>query len=192
MFRRQLGKVAALLFSAMIGGCALLQPPAAALAPRPPGAAIEAYTLSGRISVRQGEVRHASNLVWEHDASRDEILLSTPLGQGIAELTRDAGGARLLTSDHREFSAPDWESLSARIFGFTLPLSMLPRWVLADAPGSAKRDAAGRPAHFSERGWQVDYGDYETDAPNALPQLIEIRRDDIDVRLKIDEWQIVR
>lgn len=192
MFRRQLGNMAALALSAMIGGCTLLQAPAVSLAPRPPASAIEAYTLSGRISVRQGEVRHASNITWEHNASRDEILLSTPLGQGIAELTRDAGGARLVTSDRREFSAPDWEDLSTSVFGFALPLSFLPRWVVADVPGSAKRDAAGRPQHFSDRGWMVDYRDYESESVYALPQLIEIRRDDIEVRLKIDEWQMIR
>lgn len=189
MFRRQLGT--ALVLSAMIGGCTLL-PSTGELPPRPLRSAIEAYSLSGRISVRQGEVRYAANIAWQHDSSRDEILLSTPLGQGIAELTRDAAGARLITSDRREFGAPDWEELSVRVFGFALPLTLLPRWVVADAPDGARRDAAGRPQHFSDDGWAVDYRDYEGEAAHALPQLIEIRRDEVEVRLKIDEWQMVR
>ena len=192
MSRRQFGNMAALVMSAMIGGCALLQPPMGASAPRPPGSAIAAYTLSGRISVRQGEERHNSNIAWEHDAAHDEILLSTLLGQGIAELTRDAVGARLATADRREFSAPDWTALSSRVFGFALPLYRMPRWVVADAPADAKRDAAGRPQQFSEDGWTVGYLDYESAAASALPQLIEIRRDNIVIRLKIDEWQVVR
>jgi outer membrane biogenesis lipoprotein LolB len=39
-------------------------------------------------------------------------------------------------------------------------------------------------------GWQIAYLVYESAAPDALPTLIELRRDDIDVRLKIDTWQI--
>jgi outer membrane lipoprotein LolB len=189
MFRRQHGS--ALLLSALIAGCALLPPPGA-LSPRPQRSMIEAYSLSGRISVRQGEVRYAAHIDWQHDASHDEILLSTPLGQGIAELTRDAAGARLVTAERREFAATDWEALSVRVFGFALPLTSLPRWLVADAPGGAARDAAGRPQHFSADGWTVDYRDYEGEAAYALPQLIEIRSDDVEVRLKIDEWQAVR
>ena len=194
MSRRQFGNMVVLVLFAMIGGCALLQGPAKTgiSTPRPPGSAIAAYTLSGRISVRRGEERHNANIAWDHDVAHDEILLSTLLGQGIAELTRDAAGARLVTADRQEFSAPDWVSLSSRVFGFALPLVRLPRWVVADAPGEGKRDTAGRAQQFSEDGWTVDYLDYESPAATALPQLIEIRRDDIVIRLKIDEWQMVR
>jgi len=83
--------------------------------------------LTGRIAVSQSQQRHAVNISWLHRPARDEIFLATPLGQGIAELTRDAAGARLVTSERREFMAPDWQSLSVQVFGFPLPLSALPR-----------------------------------------------------------------
>ena len=37
-------------------------------------------------------------------------------------------------------------------------------------------------------GWLVAYLEYESDAADALPTLVELRREDIEVRLKIDEW----
>jgi outer membrane lipoprotein LolB len=115
-------------------------------------------------------------MAWRHKRDRDEILLTTPLGQGMAELTRDARGARLLTADGREFTALDWEDLATKVFGFRLPLDRLPAWL-----------AGKQPANVS--GWRVSYLDYESDAVDALPTLIEVKHDDdLELRLKIDSW----
>ncbi len=190
MLRGVLYSLMAIVLSSALAACVQLS--SIEGLPRPPRAAIEAYSLTGRIAVHQGEQRYSAGIAWQHDALRDEILLSSPLGQGIAELTRDAGGARLTMSDRKEYSASDWEGLSARMFGFPLPLSLLPRWVVADAPEGATLDASGRPKHFVAAGWTVDYPDYENEAESALPQWVELKRDDIELKLKIDEWQIVK
>jgi outer membrane lipoprotein LolB len=177
-----------------LGGC-VLQPrrgEGGAEPPRPPRAAIECFNLEGRLSVRQGENRHHVSLNWHHSAEADELFLSGPLGQGLAELHRDAGGARLLTSDRQSASASDWEELSAQVFGSPLPLSNLPRWLVADVPGSAvtMRDDQGRPTAAAVEGWRIDYLDYESAAAAALPTLLEFRRDDMELRLKIDTWSL--
>lgn len=153
------------------------------------------FYLSGRLAVTQREQRHAMSVTWQHGTMRDQIFLSTPLGQGIAELTRDGGGARLVTADRREFSAPDWQNLALQMFGFSLPLASLPRWLLADVPAEAmgvSYDRAGRPQHMVVEGWRIAYLDYAGDAADALPALIEMQHEEITVRLKIDQWQSVR
>lgn len=136
---------------------------------------LDAFAIEGRISVRHAEKSYHANIAWRHEAAGDEILLTTPLGQGVAELSRDAGGARLVTAERKEVQAPDWEALSAEVFGFRLPLADLPRWVAGHPPAPGT-------------GWQVNILDYVDDAPEALPTLLEFRRDDIQVRLKIHEW----
>jgi outer membrane lipoprotein LolB len=139
--------------------------------------ALQAFSLDGRIAVRQGETRHYANVTWQHDRGSDSILVTTPLGQGVAELSRDVAGARLVTADHREIVAPDWESLAKRALGARLPLDDLPAWLTGHPPPPGS-------------GWRVDYLDYQSEAADALPTLIEIRRDDLYVRLKIDHWSV--
>jgi outer membrane lipoprotein LolB len=51
-------------------------------------------------------------------------------------------------------------------------------------------DRQGRPQSFSDRGWRVAYLDYEADTADALPALIQLRRDDLDVKLRIDQWNL--
>jgi outer membrane lipoprotein LolB len=169
-----IGKLFPVLLALLLAGCAA-SPPAP---PRPPVAAIAAFAFSGRLAVRQGETRHHVRIDWRHAAGDDEMLLTTPLGQGVAELVRDAAGARLRLADGRSFAAADWEALSAEVFGFRLPLGASARWLL------------GEP-HAAE-GWRVQVLERESDRPDALPTLIEFERDDIAVRLKIDEWSEVQ
>lgn len=160
--------------------------------PRPARETIAGYALEGRISVKRGDSARQAALVWQHSVDRDEIELSGPLGQKAARLTRDAGGARLVTASRETVAAADWSSLSERVLGVALPLDDVARWVTANLAGGARieHDGAGRPLRALASGWRITYQAYESAAPDALPVLIELRRDDIDVRLKIDAWQL--
>lgn len=186
-----MSRLPALLLAAALAGCAGLPSPTSTAA-RPPAAAIVDFELAGRISVRHGEASYFARLSWQHDAVHDDILLSTPLGQAVAQLFRDTTGARLLSADGRRIEAADWDGLAAQAFGAELPLARLTRWMVADAPVGARRDASGRPLAFRQDGWSVAYDRYESEAPDALPISIEARRDDIELRVRVDAWQAAR
>jgi len=97
------------------------------------------------------------------------------------------------TADRQSFSATDLEGLSDQVFGAPLPLASLPRWVVGRVDGAQglTLDDRGRPHTFSDRGWNVSYLGYEADTTDALPALIQLRRDDVDVKLRIDQWNLV-
>lgn len=168
----------------LLSACAGLPTP-----PRPDRADIKSFTLEGRLSVRQGERPYHANISWRHSMTQDDILLTGPLGQGIAELTRDQGGARLLTAEGKEYHAASWTSLAQEVLGLTLPLNELPHWLAARIE-ARNRDRYNRPRRALADGWQIDYLDYESDREDALPTLMEMSQDDINLRLKIDQWQI--
>lgn len=180
--------------AALLSGCASLTPPSDAPAARPSRNAISQFKLSGRLAVRNGAESFSGKIDWRHgrDGS-DRILLSSPLGQGLAELDADPQGARLRTSDNNRFTAASLDDLSEQVFGTRLPLSNLPRWILGQAPSTDDRlalDTLGRPVSFSAAGWRVAYPSYENEMANALPALIRLSRDELDVRLKIDRWEL--
>ena len=66
------------LLAALLAGCASL---AAEHPARPSTAVISTFAFTGRLAVRQGEVRHYVNIDWRHDAAGDAVLLTTPFGQ---------------------------------------------------------------------------------------------------------------
>jgi outer membrane lipoprotein LolB len=158
------------LLAFLLAGCAATP----VVTQRPATHEIQQFAFIGRLAVRQGETRHHVNVDGRHDLQRDEIPLTTPLGQGVAEIVRDASGARLTVADKRSYSAADWSALSRQVFGFPLPLNASARWLLGDAT--------------TTEGWRVTIVERETATAYALPTVIELERDDIAVRLKIDEW----
>ncbi|MFZ4498827.1 MAG: outer membrane lipoprotein LolB [Burkholderiales bacterium] len=113
------------------------------------------FSFNGRLMANQGERRFSASLRWSQgEVSR--ILLTTPLGQALASIDVDAGGARLTTADGRRYAAGSLSDLARRGLGLSLPLEHLPWWM-------SGRDAPGAPATpgtdgFTQHGWTVRYG----------------------------------
>lgn len=173
---RLLQRLAGLLACLCLSACLTLGPRPEPVT-RPPLESITGFSLTGRLSIRQEGKSYHVGIQWQHDADHDSIFLTGPLGQGLAELESDARGARLTTSDQKTATAATADELARELLGFDLPLSALPAWVL------------GRPQTVAE--WQVNVLRRESDADDALPALLELKwGEDLNVRLKIDEWQI--
>lgn len=175
------------LLAALLTGCASV--PSTAIPARPARDAIEKFGVEARLSIRNEQQIHVARINWRHHAGEDEILVTDPLGQGVAELWRDAAGARLRTADRREANAPDWNALGEKVFGIRLPLDALPHWMTGAVPG-ADLDASGRPQRAEVQGWRIEFAEYESERPDALPTLIRIERGDIAIKVKVDQWQL--
>lgn len=184
------------LLTLILAGCAGLGPGGPGEIPlRPMRESIRAFSIEGRVSVKRGEENYSALLAWTHIGARDEMVVTTPLGQGLAELIGEASGAELLTADKQRYSAPDIETLSERIFGVRLPFRDMPSWLIGVPSVAAVRvdlDGSKRPQRILEQGWQIDYLAYESERADALPTLLNIQRGDLDVRLKIDSWDMAK
>lgn len=171
-----LQRLTILLAGLCLSACITLEPgpePAA----RPPAGTITGFSLTGRLSIRQEDKSYQAGIQWQHSPGHDTILLTGPLGQGLAELESDAAGARLTTADQKTTTASNADELARAMLGFDLPLSALPSWALGQQQTVAE--------------WQATVLRRESDTDNALPVLLEMKRgEDLTVRLKIDEWQI--
>jgi outer membrane lipoprotein LolB len=175
------------LVSVLLAACSSLPPIAATI--RPPRPAITAFDIEARLSIRNDQQIHVAHVSWQHRSGSDQVLVTGPLGQGVAELQRDAGGAQLRMADRGVLMAEDWKTLGEKLFGMALPLDDIPRWITGDI-GNATQDGQGRPRHADAAGWHIDYAEYESDALDALPTLIVIGRGDITVKLKVDQWTL--
>lgn len=151
-------------------------------------AAIDAFALEGRFALRQGDKNYSGRLSWRHGDGQDEVLLSSPFGQGLAQITANAAGAQLTTSDGKHYAAANGELLTRQVLGYPLPLAQLADWLRGRGAGDFVYDAQRRPLQLSDSGWRIDY-EYDSDAAQALPaRLFAQRTDGVELRLRIDEW----
>jgi outer membrane lipoprotein LolB len=166
--------------AAVLAACAAVPPEAL-----PPGG----FSLIGRVSVRYGEEAASGRLTWRHSAAGDELLISTPLGQGVAEITRRDGVYTLVAANGERYSAADPERLTRQVLGYALPLDGLPDWVQGRPEKGVEavtRYDGERLAELRQRGWLIDY----SAGDERPPKRVRLTRGDLDIRLVIDEWQL--
>ena len=135
----------------------------------------------------------SGRLVWRHDGESDRIVFSSPLGQGLAELSSTASGARLRLASGEERQARDAATLLKGFWVYPLPVDQVAQWLLGrfGSAGSLLRDTEGRPSRWAGAGWEIDYA-YEDEAAGALPSRLTVRRvGEFELRLRIEEWRII-
>jgi outer membrane lipoprotein LolB len=132
------------------------------------------FSLAGRIAVRSGNEAFTGNIAWRHVKSGDEILLSTPTGQGVAQILRQGDAVVLKTSEGKEYRAVDSEALTERVLGFRLPIEGLAETV------------QGKPSPvLQSRGWKIEYQDYDA---QKRPTRLRLTNSGAEVRLAIHQW----
>lgn len=181
-----------LLFPLVLVGCASA-PPVSQPVTRPAQAEHAPFSLTGRLSIRHDDERSSAGVRWSHRGGNDEILLFTPLGQTMARIGRDAQGVVLDTSD-KHYAAQDAGELTQRILGWRLPLDGLRYWVLAlPAPGNKagiEHDENGQVSVMRQDGWAIRYTRYAARTPDSLPLRLTMQREEVEIQLLIDEWEM--
>ena len=172
----------------LLAGCATLEQQ-----PDPAGLVLagDAFYLSGRVSVKYGAEAASGRIAWQHDSSSDDLLFSSPLGQGVAHVVWRDAVATLTTSDQKVHQASDVETLTEQVLGWRLPLAGMPDWVrgrvAAGAPAQTQMDASQRLAERRQFGWLVEFLDYAGE--NGLPSRLRLSHGDMELRLVIDQWR---
>ena len=184
--------LAALVLTLLLAGCAAL-PSATPQAPRD-AAELENWAFNGRVSLTRGETGWHAGLVWRERSGEYELRVAGPLGQGAFELSGDDAGVMLVDADQRTFTARDSDALLRHVTGWALPVSGMHYWVRGLAvPGveaQLERDASGRVSRLDQSGWVISYDRYQSLSGLSLPGRLRLERDDIAVRLVIDEWTL--
>jgi outer membrane lipoprotein LolB len=155
---------------------------------KPPSGALD-FDLGGRIAARYGSEAFTGNLNWRHAGAGDDLIISTPFGQGVARIVREGDAVQLTTSDNKSYRAPDAESLTERTLGFRLPLEGLADWVQGrpspEVPAKVQKGADGRVALIEQRGWKIEYQEYDGERPYRM----RLTYPDVELRLAISQWR---
>ena len=153
----------------------------------------ENWLLEGRLGVRTGEQSLSGSIRWQHQVEADDLLLISPLGQGVARIVRDKSGVMLEVPNEPVRRASDVESLTQTVLGYGLPISGLTWWVQArPAPGRAfesTRDRSTRFEQIRQDGWVINYLQYADDRP-TLPRKMTVTREGLEIRLVVDTWKL--
>ena len=175
----------------LLGGCASLDP----VGLPQTEADLE---MKGRVAFRYGSEGGSASVNWRHAPTFDDMLITGPLGQGIARLTRANQSFTLTTVDGKVYREPDAESLTEAVLGWRLPLAGLPDWVrgrpVAERPAQVDKDGNGQVLVIVQDDWRIEYQTWNGANPArmSLRRQADQSRSAIDLRLIIDELGIAR
>ena len=181
--------LACLVFALVLSGCAQLP----FMGPGRSQGSPVSFEMLGRVYVRFGPQAFSGSLRWRHDDLADEVWLGGPLGQTAAHIVRDATGAALTTADQQTYRAMSIESLTKDGLGWSLPLADLSYYVLGEVPpgasNAAERDGAGHMTRLEHDGWAVRWTRREAASPGPAILRLDLRKEDVEIRLVIDQLQ---
>lgn len=165
MKRGWLGAAAAVLV--LVAGCAQVEI-------RPPQGPLD-FDLAGRIAARYGAESFTGNVTWRHARGGDEMLISTPFGQGVARIVRQGEAVELTTADGKQYRANDAEDLTERVLGFRMPIVGMADWV------------QGRSSpELESRGWKIEVQERDD---RQRPARLRLTYQGIELRLAVTRWK---
>lgn len=153
------------------------------------------WGLEGRVAIRAGDEGQSATLIWSQEGEFFDIRLHGPFGAGNTHIIGTADELLLETSDGEQLHTRAPEADLYWRLGWTLPLDRMPYWILGlPGPGRLDRlevDGAGRLQSLRQGAWQLDIPQYlERDDGRVMPRKLTLERDDVRIRLIIDEWQL--
>lgn len=131
---------------------------------------------------------------WLHLSDTDAIDIFTPLGSKIAHIEKSTAQVTLTNAKGERVSAQDAESLTEKTLGWRLPLSGLSDWAVGRPTQAAieqqQWDNAGRLTLLEQQGWKIEYTQYMESLGVSLPQKITLRRQNVLLKLVVEQWTV--
>lgn len=154
------------------------------------------FNILGRIAIQDQDQSFSGSFRWRHSEKIDEILLFTPLGQAVAEITKDSDGVRLITAKLEAYYAENVEHLTEEILGWRLPLDGLQYWIQGTHSPitSAEKDLGQTNQLIAIRqdGWNVHYVRFAAEKSRSIPMPKQFHlfyeNERLKIRVIVDDW----
>ena len=137
-----------------------------------------AFELSARLAVRQGDRNEIARLRWTRRPRADVWILATPLGNEVARIESGPQGAVLHRAGGASEEAPTFEALTERILGVGLDPARLSAWL------------HGQPVPASVAAqWRVTVDESRQAGALTIAQRMTATSGEVVVRLFVDDYR---
>ena len=158
-------------------------------------AAIQQFTLKGRIGVQSENKGFSGGLAWQHDNADDDISLFSPLGGQVASIKKTATQVTLMDDKGNSITEVDAETLTQKTLGWELPLAGLADWALGRPTNSnvlaTTWDDEGLLTLLYQDGWEIEYQKYSIENGYNLPIKIALKNNKASLKLLIEKWSAI-
>lgn len=144
------------------------------------------WSFGGRLALTGQKDSWSANIDWQHNADKERIRLSGPLGQGttVIQLTDDVVTIDHGNGDVQSSTLP--EVFINQQIGMSVPVQSLRYWVVGLPEPVQAFEETG--TGFKQSGWLVEYKQMQSVENQSMPRRITVTNDQVKLKLIIDQW----
>ncbi len=159
---------------------------------------LDQWHLRGRVALFVKQDVYNLGLDWQRNGDQSFLKLEAALGQGMVQLSSRPGEVELKTSEGEHFFGQNAEQVLRSATGWALPVEGLQSWIKGINHERSDYipdiDAQGRARTLQQDGWKINYLAYQkvdlrSFGAAELPQKMYLRRDQLALKIVIDQWQ---
>jgi len=158
---------------------------------------LDHWTLTGKLAIFLENERQTANIYWQQQGDNYSIQLTTFIGTRILQVTKNEQGVEIINNDDQVFTGQDANTLIKQLSpGLDLPLAALQQWIKGNpAKASYQLNEQQQVSELlgldeSQNLWQVSFQQYQLFSGTVLPKKVDLKRDDIRVKIAINQWKI--
>ncbi len=158
---------------------------------------LDHWTLTGKLAIFLETDRQSANIYWQQQGDDYSIQLTTFIGTRILQVTKNEQGVEIINNDDEVFTGQDANTLIKQLSpGLDLPIAALQQWVKGNPANASYQlndqqqvsELVGLDA--SQNLWEVDFQQYQVFSGTVLPTKVNLKRDDIRVKIAINQWKV--
>ncbi|MBL6998605.1 MAG: outer membrane lipoprotein LolB [Gammaproteobacteria bacterium] len=158
----------------------------------------QTWGIRGRVALFIDNDVYNLGLNWIIAEDHSTLKLEAALGQGMIQLQRNAAEVSLTTSEGDSYYGQNAEQVLQQSTGWSIPVDGLESWIKginhAQSSYTQTLDNTGLASTLTQDRWKINYLDYtraELEQYNnpLLPHKIYMKRDNIALKIVIDQWQ---
>lgn len=156
------------------------------------------WKIKGKIAFISPKERQSANLYWLKRDAQQQLNLTSILGTNVFSID-STGDFHTLTLDGKNYQGTNLDQLILELTGLKLPVDALGHWIKAIHHTSADQisyDPSSQlprqltTLHNGEL-WRIDYSNYRQIDHVALPLNIAIVQNELIIKLKINQWDMM-
>jgi outer membrane lipoprotein LolB len=156
---------------------------------------IDSWNMRGRVAIQLDKESGSASLNWKQVHDDYVIKIIAPFGKGSLELVGNLHGVTMRDANNQLQHASKPETLLQAYLGWQVPLTGMKHWILG-LPDPVHEilnmvlDENAQISELSQAGWQVKYGRYTQANELSLPAKIEMKNENLKVKLVIKKWEL--
>jgi outer membrane lipoprotein LolB len=160
---------------------------------------LQRWKITGKIGYIEKKSRHSATLNWQVNENNNsqQLNLTTFLGINVLQLD-SSENIHKIKVDGKTYQGKKLETLIHSMTGLTLPTQALTFWLKGipyqESDNISYQKATLLPqtltSQYNNERWQVSYADYQQIDGYSLATKFSIRKDDLLIKISVNEWLI--